>query len=560
LVRKKAAAGNLSTVDIEARQGEELCRESLMTKGPATAERREELEANVSLPKSADGKWITWLSIGLSVEAVLLNLLQLPSSLNFGFLFGDTGANITAQYLVTLGYRPAVDFGYHYGLLPLLLGRLWFSVAGATPIGYQSAMVVTSIILAFGLARFAENLRLSWTGIAFIAAALLIAIRPYYWNFAHALEAALLCHAIAAQAGGRTRTALALTTAAVFAKPSMGYFYAALLLVGAALKMRASGGLTLKAVEKVIVPSITVAAALLVAIICIYGPLPLWHTLLPLTGAHAYRVQHLGLFADGIYFLHPPGVRPGFYLGTFSGVWILGTLWLIGAAAFCAWRLIEDSGERSANEIAAEMVLTCGLLQLAFVAILFGTAQSWAYYSYILVMGIAASSKLSHQAGNVVVGLAFLSLLSQKATWQDSIRAWRTTRPDPDALGLWTTPEEADEWARVRRLATGKSATILSCDGSAEVEFPEVRKPVSLFLIPGLPTSVEIERKAAEVSSSSIVITPDFSGTDFCQLPKWPEFAAALTGFRIVSNGKYFKVLSKDDNSGPHPDAAVPTR
>jgi hypothetical protein len=531
-----------------------------MTKGSATAERREELESNVSLPKSAAGKWITWLSIGLSVEAVLLNLLQLPSSLNFGFLFGDTGANITARYLVEQGYRPTLDFGYLYGLLPLFLGHVWFGIAGATPFAYQSAMVVTSIILALGLARFAENLSLSWTGITFIAAALLIAIRPYYWNFAHAVEAALLCHAIAAQAGGRTRTALALTTAAVFAKPSMGYFYAALLMVGAALKMRASGGITLKAVEKLIGPSITVTAVLAVLMIGVYGPVPLWHTLLPLTGARGYHVQHLGLLTQGRYFLSPPGARTGYFIGTFAGVWMLGTLWLIAAAAVCATRFIASLREHSPNDNATEMVLTCGLLQIVFLTILFATAQSWAYYSYILVMGIAASSKLSHQAGNAVVGLAFLSLLSQKATWQDSIRAWRTTRPDPDALGLWTTPDEADEWARVRRLATGKSATILSCDGSAEVEFPEFRKPVSLFLIPGLPTSVEIERKAAEVSSSSIVITPDFSGTDFCQLPKWPEFAAALTGFRIVSNGKYFKVLSKDDNSGPHPDAAVPTR
>ena len=246
-----------------------------MTTGPATAERREDLEINVALPKSPNPKWITRLSIALSVEAVLLNLLQLPSSLNFGFLFGDTGANITAQYLVGHGYRPNVDFGYPYGLLPLFLGHVWFSVAGATPIGYQSAMVVTSIILALGLARFAENLNLSWTGIAFIAAALLIAIRPYYWNFAHAVEAALLCHAIAAQAGGKTRTALALATAAVFAKPAMGYFYVALLLVGAVLKMRASGDLSFKALEKLIVPSIVVTAVLAVLMIGVYGAIPL---------------------------------------------------------------------------------------------------------------------------------------------------------------------------------------------------------------------------------------------------------------------------------------------
>jgi hypothetical protein len=497
-------------------------------------------------------KWITKLSIALSIEAVLLNILQLPQSLNFTFLFGDTGANITAQYLVGNGYRPNVDFGYHYGLLPLFLGHVWFSMAGATPIAYQSAMVVTSVVLALGIARFAENLRLSWVGIVFLAAALPIAIRPYYWNFAHAVEAALLCHAIAAQSGGRPRTAMAVTTAAVFAKPSMAYFYGGLLIAFALLKLRASGGLTRKASEKFIFPSIVVAVALVVLMTSIYGALPLLRTMLPFTGVAAYRAQHIGLLGEGHYFLYSPGIRPGYYLGTVTGLWILGTIWLVGAASVCASRFIAGLREQQPGEMATEMVLTCGLLQIVFVAILFGTSQSWAYYSYILVMGIAASSKLSHQAANTVMGLAFMSLLGQRATLQGSIRAWATTRRDPDALGLWTSADEAKEWATVRGLAAGKRTIVLACDGCAEVAFAEFRKPVSLFLIPGLATSGEIERKVAEVSSASMVIVPEYYPADVCQMRKWPEFAHALKDFRLVSSGKYFKVFSKDNDAGQH--------
>jgi len=528
-----------------------------MTKGLALARTRAVIEADPPLPAAPNPNWITRLSIALCVEAVLLNLLQLAGTLNFGFLFGDTGANITAQYLVASGYRPAVDFGYHYGLLPLFIGHVWFSVAGASPVSYQCAMVVTGIVLALGLARFAETLHLSWTGIAFIAAALLIAIRPYYWNFAHAVEAALLCHAIAAQAGGKTPTALALTTAAALAKPSMAFFYGAWLLISAILKLQTSGALTRRALEKLIAPSIIVTAALVLLLIGIYGPLPLWRTILPLSGAHAYRVQHLGLLGDGKYFFYSPGVRPGYYVGTFTGVWTLGTIWLIGAAALCASRFVTGLRDHSPVEMTTEMVLTCGLLQLIFLLILFGTAQSWAYYSYILVMGIAASSKLSYQAGNVVVGLAFMSLLSQKATWQDSIRAWRTSSAKADVLDLWTAPDEATEWATVRKLAAGKRATILSCDGSAEVEFPEFQKPVSLFLIPGLATPGEIERKADQISSSSIVILPQFYESNFCQLPSWPEFAAPLKSFGPLWSGQYFKVLSKDDDAARNSDGSA---
>lgn len=525
-----------------------------MTKGSSAATSRSVIEADPPLPATPDPKWITRLSIGLSVEAVVLNLFQLPGSLNFGFLFGDTGANITAQYLVANGYRPAVDFGYHYGLLPLLLGHVWFSVTGTSPIAYQGAMVLTGIVMAFGLARFAENLRLSWTGIAFIAAALLIAVRSYYWNFAHAVEAALLCHAIAAQAGGKTPTALALTTAAVFAKPSMAFFYGAWLLVVALLKLRASGGLTRTALVKLAAPSIVVTVALAALMIGVYGGLPLWRTILPLSGAYAYRAQHLGLLGEGQHFLYSPGVRPGYYVGTFAGIWIVGTIWLIGGAAVGAFRFIAGLRDHLPVEMATEMVVTCGLLQVIFITILFGTAQSWAYYSYILVMGIAASSKLSQQAGYVVAGLAFMALLSQKATWQDSIRAWRTTRPAADALGLWTAPDEANEWSIVRKLATGKSATILSCDGSAEVEFAEFRKPVSLFLVRGLATSGEIERKAEQISSSSIIVLPQFDEASFCQLPAWPEFAAPLKSFQPISKGKYFNVFAKDVDARPAPD------
>lgn len=517
-----------------------------MTGSRSNAERREVVEADAPLPGTPKAKWITKLSIALSIEAVLLQVLQLPQSLNFGFLFGDAGANITAQYLIGNGYRPTLDFAYHYGLLPLFLGHVWFNMAGATPIAYQSAMVATSVVLALGIARFAENLRLSWVGIAFLAAALPIAIRPYYWNFAHAVEAALLCHAIAAQAGGKPRTALAITTAGLFAKPTMAYFYGALLLAIALWKLRASGGVTRNAVAKLITPSILIAAALAVLMIDVYGVLPLWHTMLPLTGAQAYRTLHLGLLGQGHYFFYSPGVRPGYYLGTVTGVWTLGTIWLIGAAAVYASHFIAGLREHSSAEMATEMVLTCGLLQIVFVTTLFGTSQSWAYYSYILVMGIAASSKLSHRAGNVVVGLAFMSLLGQKATLQDSIRAWTTTQRDPGALGLWTSADEANEWAKVRSLAQGKRATILTGDGCAELAFPEFRKPVSFFLIPGLASSSEIERKLAEVTSASMVILPQFYPADFDQSQNWPEFAGVLKSFRLVSSGKYFKVFSKD--------------
>src|SRR5271155_1164674 len=70
----------------------------------------------------------------LTAEALALFIVQLAGTLQFGtFAFFDTGENLTAQYLISHGYRPTIDFFYHYGLMPLLFGRVWFSIFGLTP-------------------------------------------------------------------------------------------------------------------------------------------------------------------------------------------------------------------------------------------------------------------------------------------------------------------------------------------------------------------------------------------------------------------------------------------
>ena len=52
-------------------------------------------------------------------ELTILAIVRLPQNLYFGsFAFCDPGSNLTLRFLVAHGYRPAVDFGYPYGLLP----------------------------------------------------------------------------------------------------------------------------------------------------------------------------------------------------------------------------------------------------------------------------------------------------------------------------------------------------------------------------------------------------------------------------------------------------------
>ncbi len=161
------------------------------------------------------------LAVLLSLEVIVLNIIFLPSTMNFNFwAFYDQGANLVVQYLIRAGYRPAVDFGYPYGLLPLPFGRVWFDTFGATPAACLAAMALCAVLVAWALARIATTAQVGLSGIALFVIALPLAIPLPAPNLAHALEAALLRNALAEQAAARRGRALAFAAAA-FTKPSM---------------------------------------------------------------------------------------------------------------------------------------------------------------------------------------------------------------------------------------------------------------------------------------------------------------------------------------------------
>src|SRR5277367_628535 len=81
------------------------------------------------------------LFVIFAVEAAAIQIARLPVDMGFSrFAFFDYGASLTLQSLISSGYRPAIDFGFAYGLLGALIGKVWFGCLGLTPAAYQWAM------------------------------------------------------------------------------------------------------------------------------------------------------------------------------------------------------------------------------------------------------------------------------------------------------------------------------------------------------------------------------------------------------------------------------------
>src|SRR5580704_7565873 len=102
-----------------------------------------------------------------SLETLAISFARLSESMRFDrFAFCDHGANLTLQYLIAQGLRPSIDFGYHYGLLPALVGRIWFGLFGATPWSYQAAMVIAELLCAWAIAKILSQLKVGGVGLA----------------------------------------------------------------------------------------------------------------------------------------------------------------------------------------------------------------------------------------------------------------------------------------------------------------------------------------------------------------------------------------------------------
>jgi hypothetical protein len=179
-------------------------------------------------------------------------------------------------------------------------------------------------------------------------------------------------------------------------------------------------------------------------------------------------------------------------------------------------------------------------MHLAFVLFFFGNPFSWFYYSYVLVLGIAATSAGQTATRNVVVwGLALIALIGEKSYLYDSTTRWLASAREPTTAELWAPADERAEWQKVVALIKGvnshdHSAALLARTGCAELLFPEFLSPVSLFLDPGLATKAEMMRKRAQIQHASTVVI----ATRFLNY----TFESDLASRTLIFHGKFFDV------------------
>ncbi len=155
-----------------------------------------------------------WVAGGLTALFVALvfavSAFQAPLQRFDRFAFFDAGGELAVQDLIRRGYRPTIDFGYQYGLMPLFLDRSLVSNRRAFELpGVTVEVMACAVLSAWGMARFAANRRVGAAGITpLMMLAIPDLISVTYMTTIHAARAGpLLINALAGAGARKARTA-----------------------------------------------------------------------------------------------------------------------------------------------------------------------------------------------------------------------------------------------------------------------------------------------------------------------------------------------------------------
>ena len=489
-------------------------------------------------------RWLFF--IGLFMMVALRFVFLLPSELDFrNFAFRDLGSFQHVDRLIGLGLRPGVDFGFTYGLLPVLLQHLYFAVFGAghgTTFGllviYLLGMLTFWILLCReigpSLANFAVLLGLS---------SLTIFLDPWPPTPAHAFMQLSLAFSLYFVLKRRLSLALFIAALGALTIPSLPITLTGLIALTITWEWGRTPGRTVRGLATQFVPAVVGYAGTVLLMTAFFGWQAVLQSLIPFAGARLYRAMHFGIFEQGRYFLHPPHAHLSYYLLTTAGIWLLCSALLVVFGCVNALRMAR-AGRLMGQPL---FVVICCALHLVFVFVAYGNRLSYVYYSFLLAAGVLAGvSGLSNRRLRIALSslLLCLGLLSQLAGVWEGRESWKSESRSPETAFLYAPNDFQPEWKSVLSITKNHRVFLLAYGMGVDSYYPEIGTAQSWFLLPGLVLPREDSYVLEQIRSSDVVVE-ELEVTLYIDQNK--EWQAALGEFPVKVSGRYFRIWTKDE-------------
>ncbi len=488
-----------------------------------------------------------WLfPLGLTLVVVFRAVFSLPSELSFhNFAFMDLGGFQHVDRLIGEGLRPGVDFGYTYGLLPLLLQHLYFAAFGSShwPTLAMLVLYVVSMLIFWTL--LTREIGQSWMtfGILLGLSEMMIFFAPWPPTLAHMLMKISLAFSLYFMMKHRLSLALSVAALGALAVPSMPIVLTGLIALIIAWEWGRMPGRKVRGLARQLAPAAAAYAGCVVLMTPFFGWRSVLQSLVPTGGAKLYRAMNFGIFGQGLYFLHPPGASLSYYVFTPCGMWILCSGLIVVFGFLAALRIAKTSSLRGIPLL----VVVCCALHLIFVFAAYGNAFSYELFSFILAAGIVAGiSNLADRRLKIAVSslLLIFGLLSQFGEIKEALQMWRSESTSPATADLYAPNDFQPEWESVLLLPKNRRVFLIAYGTGVDSYYPEFGTPQSWLLLPGLPLPREDSYVLQQIRAADVVVEETEVTTRYIDNNK--EWQAALRDFPVKVSGRYFRIWSRD--------------
>ncbi len=444
--------------------------------------------------------------------------------------------------MVRHGLRPNVDFGHMYGLLGLLFSDAWFRIAGLTPAAYWAGVFLFELAMCAATTEFAIAADLSSLSIVFLFASFPIFLWVNYFNFAHVIEAFCLMLAVIAHLKGRYDFALAAAAMAVLARPALGYVYGFVLLCVVLMKVFHTHSLRLS----VLVLPICSTVFLAIVLAWRFGFASLIRTLLPITGAAAYRAVGYGFFNRGMAFWWPNPFSLRFYLGV-PGFWLLvnASLLLLGPIAVLRARhTAAESLERHKSEVLGATAVV--IFFWIFFVFSHQYIGSWILYLWLAVWATTLLPHFFHKYAAVIVLLILIAVNADRHLLLGPYPQWSSTKISSLFPHTFSQGNEDQQIKELFSAVRGRKVLVLIHSGAMPLMQDGLGEPLTEFYVPGgvMPGEKARIKSAANAAEMIVIPTPPWYSSDI-EYFSWPEFLDRPNSYRMVFRNPSGFVLTR---------------
>jgi len=471
---------------------------------------------------------------------------QVYSFIVFGFR--DQGSFANLEDFFQRHFRLGVDIGYNYGLLGILLQHIGSLLAGGS--GYRLSIGIGCMYLAAMAVFWTMLWRRLGSQPEFLAAAVLLSpwIVMYFPVPAYALMQLFVLFGLLCLSYGEDSTALALGVAAWMAVPSLSIAFTGITCGWIGVRwLTGPRPRKIMSLLRTFLPAAGVGVVLGGLLIAVYGWASLRATLLPLGGAAMYKALNFGIFGVGWNFVHPPGARFGYYLGSGVGWWLFGVFLLTVFALHVA---VSSWKERHISALSA-LVLFCFLLEMIFIRFAFGNGFQTLYYHPIVATGVFAGLSTLSDVLRRATLLVFVALgvLGITSSVRAIARDWKDCQRFADTGFLYAPSAFEAEWRPILEAASKKNVMILSYGNGVRKFFPQVHAPDSWFLVPVTLKVPEKQKLLDQIHNADLVAIELGEKDQF--IDEDPDVQAALKSFSIQRGGRWFRALARQPDALP---------